>query len=227
MKKYIFVTILLFAVIAAFSQNESKSKVRLGIIASPQLTWLKPNINAAENDGTKLGFKFGLNMDYYFLENYSFSTALLINNSGGTIRYYGVDIPFIADDSTCHFTNGVSVTYKIQYIEIPVTIKLKTNQIGYYTFYGQFGLHPMINISAKGNANQQSVKNANISREVNYFNVGYQIGGGLEYEIGNSFTLSAGLIYSNGFTDVTTNTPGRKNDKTILNSVTLQIGFLF
>jgi hypothetical protein len=227
MKKYIFVTILIITVVSSFSQDGGKPKIRLSIIASPQLSWLKPDINLAENDGMKPGFKFGLNIDYFFQENYAFSTSLLINNCGGIVRYTGQNIPFIAGDSVYQFSSGVSVTYKLQYIEIPLSVKLKTNRIGYFTFYGLFGLHPMININAKGDVNQGSITDANISREVNSFNMGYHIGGGLEYEIGNSFAISAGLVFSNGFTDITTNTTGRKNDKTILNSLTLLVAFLF
>ncbi|MCX6257868.1 MAG: porin family protein [Bacteroidia bacterium] len=226
MKKYIITCLLFVSVLAAHSQDEAHSKLRLSLVVSPQVSWMKPDISDVVYDGLRLGFKFGLNVDYFFTGNYSFSTGLLINNLGGILRYK-TPVKFIVSDSTYYFQNDAQVTYKLQYIEVPLLIKLKTNQIGYYTWYGVFGLNPMFNIRARGDADQLSVSDANISKEVNFFNMGYSIGGGAEYAIGNKLSISGGIVFSNGFTDVTTNISGRKNDRTVLNSITFQIGFLF
>ena len=41
------------------------------------------------------------------------------------------------------------ITYKIQYLSIPIGLKLKTNQIGYLTFFTNIGLDPKIVIAGK------------------------------------------------------------------------------
>ena len=41
----------------------------------------------------------------------------------------------------------------MQYINIPLGLKLKTNEIGYFTFYANLGLDAGINIKALGTSN--------------------------------------------------------------------------
>jgi hypothetical protein len=53
---------------------------------------------------------------------------------------------FFGEDSII----STSSNYTLQYIEIPITMKLKTNEIGSLTYYVQIGVEPGWNLSAKG-----------------------------------------------------------------------------
>jgi len=41
------------------------------------------------------------------------------------------------------------VAYKIQYLAVPLGLKLQTNQIGYLTFFSDVGLDPKVMIGGK------------------------------------------------------------------------------
>ena len=47
------------------------------------------------------------------------------------------------------FYPGNPVVYKIQYLSIPLGLKLQTNQIGYLTFFTDLGLDPKVVIGRK------------------------------------------------------------------------------
>lgn len=233
------IKILLFAALfissLSFSQSTVDRPLRLSLIGKPQISWLKSDYINVETDGTKMGIAFGLNMDYYFQENYAFTTGIFINNSGGKLNYKD-SIIFIHESESEVFDKNTHIIYKLRYLEIPLNLKLKTNEIGYFTYFGQIGLNTFFNIGANGNISNsfRSIEKENISEEVNFFSIGYNIGGGFEYSFGTNLALSASLIFTNGFLDVTTNIDEtvegfekRNEDKTILNTISLQIGVLF
>jgi hypothetical protein len=218
-----------------YSQSTLEKPLRLSLIARPQLSWLKSDYKNVETDGLKMGLAFGLNLDYYFQENYAFSTGIFINNTGGKLNYLD-SVTFIHENTAEGFDKNTHVEYKLRYIEIPFALKLKTAEIGYFTYFGQIGLNTFYNIGAVGDISNPNkfIEKENISDEVNFFSLGYSIGGGLEYSLGTNMSLSASLIFTNGFLDLTTNIDEkaegyekREEDKTILNTISFQIGVLF
>ena len=79
-----------------------------------------------------------LTYNKYFTPNYSFSTGISLSRAGGRL--------VSSDTTVMEFTNfrstvlpGNPVVYKIQYLAIPVGLKLQTNQIGYLTFFSDLG----------------------------------------------------------------------------------------
>ena len=64
-----------------------------------------------------------------------------------------------------------------------------------------------------------------LSQEVNFFDMGYNIGGGVEYSIGGSTYLTMGLLYNNGFLDITHNRT--IDDKATLSRLAIQLGIIF
>jgi hypothetical protein len=100
---------------------------------------------------------------------------------------------------------------------------LKTNEIGHFTYYAQMGLRHYFNIGARATATGSGLSKDNVSKEINFFNVSYFFGGGVEYNIGGNTSLTAGLFYDNGFTDVLSN----DDHKAVLNFVTIRLAVLF
>jgi hypothetical protein len=82
MKKYI-----LSAILFIFIVNINNAQIGFSIDAAPQLSWLKSDKSIVQKDGNKFGFKYGLNIDFGFGENYAFSTGIKINNLGGSLIY--------------------------------------------------------------------------------------------------------------------------------------------
>ena len=215
----IFCTALFFGS-QSFSQDK---KIGFGLQGSPQISWMKPdNEKMMKNDGVKLGFGYGLMFDFRFGQNYSFSTGINVLSTSGRLEYQdSLEIPFIHDgiDDTLPAT---TVTYKLGYLEIPLTLLLKTNEIGYMTYFGQFGISSQFNLKAKGDATFNNIADEDLSKEVKFLNMGLIIGGGFQYSLGGNTALVLALIYNNGFTDIL-----KDEEKVALKSLSLKLGVMF
>src|SRR5690606_24504446 len=127
---------------SAYSQ-----KVRMGLAANPQLSWLKSDVTHVEGDGLQMGFSFGMQTDFFFSDRYSITTGVLINNTGGSVTY-GDSIRFKTSDETLALDPGSSIKYRIQYIDIPLAFRMESNQIGYFVYYAQFGITNHLRVGA-------------------------------------------------------------------------------
>jgi len=155
-------------------------------------------------------------MDRFFAENYALSTGLTINTTGGKMEYRNGVSMEIGGKTIEDVKN---VTYRLKYIEVPFGLKLLTNEFNRSRYYGQFGLYGQFNIKT----NDGDGKSMN--KEVNFFDMGYHLGGGMEYSLGGDTYLMVGLLYNNGFLDVTSNRD--TDDNTHLNRLVIQFGIVF
>lgn len=201
--KKIFITLLFFCLTgSAFAQFPSGSfnDFRLGLTAHPTFGWLKPEDGKGE--GTSLGFSYGLIGDFSFAENYSFSTGLTITTINGKSTEIN---PAPYHDSNITTLLPYNLKYKLQYLEIPLTIKLKTAKMGTTRWYGQFGLSNDFNIGAKQDAEQAGrviVEDKNIKDLTNFYRAGLILGAGGEFDLDANTSIGLGLTFNNGFTDI-------------------------
>ena len=139
MKKIILSVAIFCMVISTVRAQE----FRFGLTASPVFDWLRVEGDQSENIGTKFGFQYGLLFDQTIgsVERYAFSTGLIINYANSGITYIDTVGPV---DITSEWDA------KTQYIEIPLTVRLRTNEINYISYYGQFGVTPGVCIKARG-----------------------------------------------------------------------------
>lgn len=173
---------------------------RLGLTAHPTLGWVKPEVGKSE--GLALGFSYGLLGDFNFAENYSFATGLTITTINGKSTEVNVR-PF--HDATDGGNMAYDLRYRMQYIEIPLTIKLKTNKIGELRWYGQFGISNDFNIGAKQNAQMLGKKvenDRNISDYSKFYRAGMVVAAGGEYDLDDRTSLAIGLTFNNGLTNI-------------------------
>lgn len=202
MKKITTILILCFLTINAFAQDFQLRNYgfRLGLTATPTIGWVKPE--QGKSDGVALGFSYGLIGDFNFAPNYSFSTALTITSINGKSTEANV-----APYHTGTVPVAYDLKYKLQYIDLPLTIKLKTVKDDGKRWYGQFGLSNSFNISAKQDAKNGSLMvgdNQKISDYTKFYRAGLVIGGGGEFDISGNASIVAGLTFNNGFTNITT-----------------------
>ncbi|MEO7081241.1 MAG: porin family protein, partial [Flavobacteriales bacterium] len=140
-KVYVTFLALLFGASHLFAQTDNS--VRLGIKLAPNMAWVRSDTKSVEGDGSVLGYSFGLMAEFPFGTNgnYRFATGLFLNNVGGKVKYSGAD------------TVGITTsTVRLRYIDLPVTMKLMTNEIGYMRYYGQLGIDVGVNLRAKSDA---------------------------------------------------------------------------
>ncbi len=199
---------------SAFSQDDRPFRIGFSIL--PSVSTIKPEGEVFEKQASKFGFAYGLLAEFNFgTGNYAFASGLMINSLGGTIsnsQYH--------DGDTTHLTFGlVEEKYKLQYIQIPLTLKLKTNEIGYLTYFGQFGLDLGFKIKSKadikgtyGNENID-LTDVNVSDDIQPFRSALNVGVGAEYNISGDTYLVGSLAWNNGLTNVFKKNPYAANDQ--------------
>ena len=232
MKKIIFVIACGLLFYPAFSQTTATDSndpgLRFGLTASPQITWMSASDKGLKSNGSYIGYEYGLLMDVIIKGNYSFGTGLLFNGSGGKLIYVDSSSFNTYPDSV--FTPGMNVDYRLQYITIPLTLKLHTNQIGYITYYGQFGFRPGINIRSRADISYPTDRpldtKVDFGADVGPFDFGLLVGGGFDYAIAGNTAIHVGLQYYNGFIDVTDN-PNNYKTKSTLSGLKLELGVFF
>jgi hypothetical protein len=180
----------------------AQQTISIGLHADPVISWFASDIKEMKNNGAKPGFNFGINFNKFFTQNYSFSTGISLLNAGGTL--------INSDTLNLQFTNfnstvlpGKPVVYKIQYIVIPVGLKLQTNQIGYMTFFSDIGLDPKVVIGGKADIPSLSISDEKATDLLRMFNLSYHITAGIEYSLGGTTALVLGLNFDNNFLDIT------------------------
>lgn len=190
-------------------------KNRFAFLLSPQISWMRPDHIDVDANGSVFGFNLGLAYNRFFEKNYAFSTGLFFNAAGGKLTY---------SDSTYANVGGeiIEVTdldYKLKYVDIPLGLKLMTNDFRRTRFFMDVGLDMMFNFKARNDDGKS------LSEEVKLFNSGFYVGGGVEYSVGGSTYLIFGLRYDGGFTDVTDNYT--IEDKTNMNRLEFRFGVVF
>ena len=204
MRKSIIVLGLLFLMLPAVKAQSEE--YRFSLVLKPALSWMKSNENGVTSNGTLPGYNVGVLFDYFFANNFAFATGITVNTAGGKLEY---PIPGATTKQT----------YRLKYVELPVGMRLRSDDIHRINIYGRFGLSPQINIKAVDSNGDR------ISDEVRPFDVGYHLGAGIEYSLGGRNALMFGLLLNNGFTDITKRTGF--DDKAIHNRLVFEIGFIF
>lgn len=227
MKKCIFFNFVLIVIAnLTYSQGYISQKFRLGIIAEPAISWMSSDNRDVEYNNSRFGLNAGLAVDYYFQENYALSTGLTINSSGGDM-IFRKSMTFHHSEIIDTLPENVSITYKLQYIELPLLLKLSTNQIGSTKYFVRIGFCPQLNIKAIADASAFNIRDEKINKEINLFNLSYYISGGFEYELAGNTTMLISLFYKNGFVDITENFVDGIIDKSSLKNLGLSIAILF
>lgn len=227
--------IALFVLINTLSAQDSGQKTFiLGLNFSPSLDWMSPSTANYSSDGVVFGYAYGVNMDFSLghSPNYFINTGLQMKRTGGRLSYENlITLPSYGSQIM-----KVSRKYKVDYLRIPVALKLKTNPFGRFAYYGFFGLDVDIRTSAKANDEYKfnglnvTEDNININDDVNLFRAGLYLGAGAEYTISGNTKAYAGFNFGNGFSDILSgknNGLGTANENAVAKYVELTFGFLF
>ena len=220
------VTIIILTVLIS-TGNLKAQNIRFGVFADPAISWFSTDTKETKNKGSRAGFSFGFTFNKYFSKNYSFSTGISLLNTGGTLVNPDDTISMKFNNFSTDVPKGNPVTYKIQYINVPIGLKFESNQIGYLTFYSDIGIDPKIVIGGKADIPSASIKGESAINELKTFNLSYHIMAGIEYSLGGTTALIFGLGYENNFIDVTKDINTQPVDKVSQNIVKFRIGINF
>jgi hypothetical protein len=232
------------------SINVDSKAFRFGVFVAPTMSWMRPTTDKTDdgtygptNDGSKIGFTYGLMAEYHFAENYAFVTGLQVNMAGGNINS-----KFLGSPTTPSTVINSNFNYRLQYLEIPVALKLRTDLISGFRFFGQLGLTTGFNIAKKatynvdytdGNGKMLNSKGENekikgtLAIAPMMFTM--SIGGGAEYPLNDKLAAYVGIFFNNGFAPDATN-PNKydmpynlkfQDANTRLNNFALRLGLFF
>jgi hypothetical protein len=115
------------------------------------------------------------------------------------------------------------MTYKLQYLTIPFSLKLNSNEIGYVSFYAHVGINNHISVGRSASVESMDINKVGIPEEINIYSMSYFFGGGCEYSLGGNTSLLGGLYFTSGFWDITSSDEYRAT----LNAVSLRLGIRF
>jgi hypothetical protein len=235
-KKAAVLSLLLIVPVVLYAQQRTRSGpyypqiLRFGIHADPVISWFSTDIDVVDNQGARPGFNFGLSVNRYFTPNYSFSSGINIISAGGRLISDSTtlfDLSYKNTIKTVTVGKGDAVIYKIQYISIPLGLKLQTNQIGYFTFFTDLGLDPKIVIGGKVDIPSLDIEAQRATKEIRLFNLSYHIMAGLEYSIGGNTAFVVALDFDNNFFDITNDLNFQPDDKVSHKLLSFRFGVNF
>ena len=200
MKKALLTIAALAVTPAAFAQ------VEIGLKVSPSISYLRtssPSATSFQGESSKFSFGGGIFMDYFFGQNYAFNTGLFLTGKGGTISYQEPQL--LGGLVTPRTTQKIAM----QYLELPLTIKLFTNEVAPDTrVYFQVGGSLAVPVQSRINGNKNYVDTFNGNNETSasshVFAVDANLIGavGAEYQLGLSTKFLAGISYHHGLVDL-------------------------
>ncbi len=213
--------------------SAQETPLRLGVQVSPTFSWMSSNQNTITGNGTNTGLNIGLTAEYFFGQNYAITSGIsFMMNQGGTLQYETGGNLFpdseLSDPTFNNLPNGINIQYKLQYIEIPLSIRLQTEEIGYLRYFAQIPYFS-IGFPIQGRADFSSgVTSAdeNILPDVTSLALTWGLGAGAEYAVSESASLIGGIYFDSSILDMVEDNDV-EDAKQIMNRITLRLGVLF
>lgn len=117
----------------------------LGLTLSPNVSFTDARELSHVGAGGQAHFGYGFIFDALFTETYAIGTGVNVFYNGGRVAYF--EGTPTSEGAVIH---RVELEQKQQYVEIPLTFKMRTKEIGYSTYYGQFGVGLGLNVRSEG-----------------------------------------------------------------------------
>ena len=179
-----------------YSSTYQYKPMSFGITFSPNMSWLRYGDTEGHKSTPQIGYAYGLLADFAFTENYYFSTGLLINTLNSKNRYPNqLESTEYAPDAPRY----INTEYRLQYAEIPISLKLKSTMRYFRSYYGQFGFTGGLKLNAKEQVEGADARTS-MGKNADFFRLALQIGGGVEWQLDHNIVMMTGLSFNNGFT---------------------------
>lgn len=207
--KLIFSLLFILFTISAFSQVRN---LRLGVSVEPlSLSYMSSNTPIITSKRNILCHSAFIKAEYYFSPFFAFASGVGITaNQGGILQYSeGGDVWKDSDlvPATLHaLPPDIELKSQIQYIEIPLALKMRTDEFGRYrVFFEVPRLTLGVTSKARGAVKSTTIdeENQNIYPSMSWVNLSYGIMGGIEYSITENISGIVGINWKQGFVDIT------------------------
>ncbi|MDA3942132.1 MAG: porin family protein [Bacteroidetes bacterium] len=201
MKRYFTLFLLVFILFG--SLHAQQKAFQFGFKVAPSMGWIKPNSEHYERDGIKAGFNWGFVGEFFLMENYALTTGFNVIYLNGAFTY-----PVYYRAGSAQVIAQNTRVLKTKYIQLPVILKMKTNDFNGFRFYGELGFGLGFKTDAKAD---DKIYNGNIlveessgdvSNELRFTRESLILGAGIEYPLGGATFITAGIRFDNNFIDI-------------------------
>lgn len=223
------ITILVLLITGGAISN-AQDKIRFGVHADPVISWFSTDFDAVRNEGTRPGLNFGLTIYKFFGPNYALSTGINVIGAGGRLVSDSTTRFDLSYNKTAKFVTvqpGEAIIYKIQYVSVPLGLKLQSNQIGYLTVFTDLGIDPKVVVGGKADIPSLDIKGQRAIEEIKSFNLSYHIIAGIEYSVGGNTAFVLGLGFESNFIDITTDNGDQPDDRVSHKLLSFRFGVNF
>ena len=223
--KNIIALIVVFAInLNGFGQEASNGpefrKHRFGLKGTPGVTYFGVNKSGKKNKGLGYHIGGGLNYEYSLSENVAIASGLIFSQTTGKVEYedsLGLNYTRVLNgaESSERAYRIHSRSYVFNSIDIPLKFKFRTPEIGYLTYYGEFGITANIitsvfarkNLVTLNENDSKTLLSDNESKidandEAFFLRGGINFGGGVEWNVAGNTSLLLGLNGNLGFTNI-------------------------
>lgn len=226
MKRLLFGLTLVALSSTAMAQEAADKKYQAGLIAGFGLNFQEMGTTRLASAGAGTDFTLGANVNIGLTETIAFTTGaefdfsrLRFNAGADPVYYWYNDKEILQSADVAGNPNaqlfGLSErTQKPVYLSIPTMLMFRTNFIGYFRYFGKFGLRNSFLLTNSSNdtgvnfdpeiegANAANVTNENMqaSGEMLFFKSAVGAAGGAEWNFTGSTCLVAELGFYYGFT---------------------------
>ena len=233
MKKVFTISLLVLFSLPLFANDKKREgddmkNFRFGVTALPSFVSYKPDdLKKFSKEGATFRFGVLINAEYSFSGNFAIGFGLGLGSGGGkinfldSVRYYVNDGEIIPlKDGAPDFTGLTGKvdtfllktrTYKASYYIFPISLKMRTGEIGYMRYF----IEPRFNIGIRkkvradddvvnwgsGSSNAIKQENLDITKDMAALKMSVTISGGGEYYLSGSTAFVFAIGYDYGLSN--------------------------
>lgn len=229
MKNLLLLSMILVLGLEAYAQDQpvgpnTRKKFKIGFNLSPSIDFFQTNTQGVDLDKVRVKFGYGMMAEYAFTNNYAIAFGLEHKMSGASLDFGAdADARYLNQSDKVEYRLLTRI-YRFDYVNIPITLKLMTNEIGYFTYFGQFGVDLAVLAAAQTKDQRQALlatvtdSTGTVSEEFGeaaemqdfvgrydqtmFMNVKLRIGAGFEWNFSGNTSLVVSASYHNGFIDL-------------------------
>jgi hypothetical protein len=180
---------------------------RCGMYGTLGPSWMKPDMKEWTNDGVRFGYGYGFMAEFAVAPNLVIASGFDVMYGSGKLKFADTLVSY---DGSIAKQSDINSLYKIQYLQLPITIKMRTNEINYFRYYMRLGSSLGFRIGTKYTEEISAKDGSFVFRtfddekaidRVPLFRASFDVGAGIEYSLGGTTALLAEIYFNNGLTN--------------------------
>ncbi len=200
----------LFSLVVNLPILAQERSLKFGVYSAPSINWLKSQTSGLEVVSNSVSLNYGLITDFQLPGNdkYYLSTGINLQNYKYQLSYPGASLT----SAGIIVNSSIAQELNLSYLEVPIGLKLRSDEIGYSHLAGWFGFGTGFRLNSgyqqtekftEAGSEKELVANEN---DANSFTKGsklnIKIGGEYERRITGETYFVAGVTFENGLTNI-------------------------